>query len=165
MQLVLLLFASTTSALQCSHRRLLLNAGVAAALGGVRPAAAKSEIAKSFIGKWKLEASKGPSGELVFLRNGEVELRDGTTKIGIGAVPWQFVPPKGTDSMVTVSWTLDCEGERNVLIYQGSLDAAKEASDRVMEGVIETGRAELGARGGDYGRKRVGSFSAQPVVR
>ena len=170
-QSLLLLWFTSALTLQCGpsyRRRALLNAGAALSifpLGGTQPAAAKDNAAKSFIGKWKLDATKGPSAELVFLRNGEVELRDGSSKVCIGAVPWQYAAPKGGDSVVTLSWTLDCESERNVLIYQGTLDSAKDPATRVMEGFIETGRAELGASGGDYGRKRVGSFSAMPVLR
>ena len=118
--------------------------------------------AKSFIGSWKYEATKGPSGELVFLKNGEVELRsreDPSSVIGVGAVPWKYVSPKGRDTIVSVSFTLDADGQDDVLILQGTLDSAGEQG-RIMEGSIETGRAEVGARGGGP-RKRIGSFSAQ----
>lgn len=150
-------------------RSALVKGGLALAAAPLtqQPAIADEPLkgAKAFIGSWKFEASKGPTGELIFKRNGEVELRHGTEQqvIGIGAVPWQYVAPKGSDTMVSLSFTLDCESERNVLIYQGTVNSAG-GPQRQMEGSVETGRAEIGARGGDYGRKRVGSFTAVPVL-
>ena len=121
--------------------------------------------ANSFIGKWKYEATKGiRQGELVFLKNGEVELRsveDTTRVIAVGAVPWKYVSPKGSDTMVTVTFTLDEEGQDDVLVFQGVLDAAG-GPNREMEGAIATGRAEIGARGSGP-MKKVGSFKAQFV--
>eukprot|EP00978_Attheya_sp_CCMP212_P002333 scaffold4838_cov58-Attheya_sp.AAC.1 len=120
--------------------------------------------AKSFIGSWHYEASKGiPEGELVFLKNGEVELRSSaneepTTIIGVGAVPWKYVSPKGSDTTVTVTFTLDQDGQEDVLLFQGSLDSAG-GPGRSMEGWIATGAAEIGARGSGP-MTRVGSFSA-----
>jgi len=119
--------------------------------------------ANSFIGAWDYTGTKGPpAGELVFLKNGDVELRsldDSSVLIGIGAVPWKYVSPKGPDTMVRVSFTVDVEGQDDVFIFQGVLDSAG-GPDRIMEGSIETGRAEVGARGGGP-RKRVGSFAAK----
>lgn len=125
--------------------------------------------AKSFIGSWRYEGrGRGPEiGKLVFLKNGEVEFRSLeeekedslSTVLGVGAVPWKYVSPKGGDTIVTVTFTLDVDGEDDVLIFQASLDSAG-GPQRVMEGSIETGRAEIGARGGGP-RKRVGSFKAQ----
>jgi hypothetical protein len=120
--------------------------------------------ANSFIGSWKYEATKGISqGELVFLKNGEVELRSGSddgspTVIAVGAVPWKYVSPKGADTMVTVTFTLDEDGQDDVLIFQGLVDSAG-GPDRVLEGKIATGRAEIGARGSGP-MKQVGSFKA-----
>lgn len=119
--------------------------------------------ANSFIGNWKYEGTKGPpTGELVFLKNGEVELRslnDPSIILGVGAVPWKYVSPKGQDTMVKLSFTIDADDEDDVLIFQGELDSAG-GPDRMIEGSIETGRAEVGARGGGP-RKRVGSFAAK----
>uniref|UniRef100_A0A7S1ZE36 Plastid lipid-associated protein/fibrillin conserved domain-containing protein n=1 Tax=Trieres chinensis TaxID=1514140 RepID=A0A7S1ZE36_TRICV len=119
--------------------------------------------ANAFIGVWRYTATKGiPEGELVFLKNGDVELRsakDSSTVIGIGAVPWKYISPKGTDTMVTVTFTLDEDDQDNVLIFQGTLDSAA-GPDRTMEGEIATGRAEIGARGGGP-IKKVGTFKAQ----
>lgn len=121
--------------------------------------------ANSFIGKWKYEATKGiPQGELVFLKNGEVELRsieDKTRVVAVGAVPWKYVSPKGSDTMVTVTFTLDEDGQDDVLIFQGVLDAAG-GPNREMEGAIATGRAEIGARGSGP-MKKIGSFKGQFV--
>eukprot|EP00591_Stephanopyxis_turris_P002177 CAMPEP_0195530174 /NCGR_PEP_ID=MMETSP0794_2-20130614/32976_1 /TAXON_ID=515487 /ORGANISM="Stephanopyxis turris, Strain CCMP 815" /LENGTH=193 /DNA_ID=CAMNT_0040661623 /DNA_START=143 /DNA_END=725 /DNA_ORIENTATION=- len=117
--------------------------------------------AMSFIGSWRYEANAGPkTGELVFLKNGEVELRsldDSSVVVGVGAVPWKYVSPKGGDTIVNVSFTIDA-GE-DVLILQGAVDSAG-GQERVLEGSIETGRAEVGARGGGP-RKKIGSFSAR----
>jgi hypothetical protein len=119
--------------------------------------------ANSFIGSWKYEATKGISkGELVFLKNGEVELRsseDPTLVMAVGAVPWKYVPPKGSDTMVTVTFTLDEDDQDDVLIFQGLLDAAG-GPNRDMDGIIATGRAEIGARGGGP-MKKIGSFKGQ----
>ncbi len=119
--------------------------------------------ANSFIGVWKYTATKGiPEGELVFLKNGDVELRsaeDSATVIGVGAVPWKYVSPKGTDTMVTVTFTLDEDDQDNVLIFKGTLDSSG-GPDRTMEGEISTGRAEIGARGSGP-MKKVGTFNAQ----
>ena len=118
--------------------------------------------ASSFIGRWKYEATKGiPQGELVFLKNGEVELRSGddsSTVIAVGAVPWKYVSPKGADTMVTVTFTLDEVDQDDVLIFEGVVDSA-EGPDRLLQGSIGTGRAEIGARGSGP-MKRVGSFKA-----
>jgi len=119
--------------------------------------------ANSFIGSWKYEATKGISkGELVFLKNGEVELRsseDPTLVMAVGAVPWKYVPPKGSDTMVTVTFTLDEDDQDDVLIFQGLLDAAG-GPNRDMDGIIATGRAEIGARGGGQ-MKKIGYFKGQ----
>mmetsp|Transcript_5551 Transcript_5551/g.8205 ORF Transcript_5551/g.8205 Transcript_5551/m.8205 type:complete len:203 (+) Transcript_5551:61-669(+) len=117
--------------------------------------------AKSFIGIWSYQADFGPSGQLAFLKNGEVELRsleNDSRIIGVGAVPWKYVSSKGSDTIVSVSFTIDAKGQNDVLIFQGSLDSAA-GPDRTMQGTIETGRAEIGARGGGP-RTRVGSFKA-----
>ena len=115
--------------------------------------------ANAFIGKWSYEATKGVArGILVFLKNGEVELRseDGQV-IGVGAVPWKYVSSKN-DAIVTVTFTLDEYDQDDVLIFQGKLDSAG-GPQRIMEGSIATGRAEIGARGsGPF--KKVGSFQA-----
>ncbi|GFH54118.1 hypothetical protein CTEN210_10594 [Chaetoceros tenuissimus] len=82
--------------------------------------------ANAFIGKWSYEATKGVErGILVFLKNGEVELRseDGEV-IAVGAVPWKYVSPKGTDTIVTLTFTLDEYDQDDVLIFQGKLDSA-----------------------------------------
>ena len=123
--------------------------------------------ANAFIGSWKYECTKGiPQGELVFLKNGDVELRsvdDSSVIIGVGAVPWKYVSPKGADTVVTISFTLDEDGQDDVLIFQGTLDTVNAAGpDRIMEGSIATGRAEIGARGSGPMR-RVGSFKAIPM--
>ena len=116
--------------------------------------------ANSFIGNWQLEATKGPSGELVFLGDGDVELRGpGAEVVAVSAVPWRYVSPKGGDTTVEVSFTLDCECEKDVLIYQGTFDLAA-GPGRIMRGSIETGRAEIGAKGGGP-RKNVGMFTAR----
>ena len=63
----------------------------------------------------------------MFLKNGDVELRsadDSSTVIGVGAVPWKYVSPKGADTMVTLTFTLDEDDQDNVLIFQGTMDAA-----------------------------------------
>jgi len=130
--------------------------------------------AKSFIGSWRYQANVEPSeGELVFLADGDVELRNLTTSrtgdsesdiLAVGAVPWKYASAsKGT--MVTVSFTLDVEGQDDVLILQGNLDysAAVSKGRFRMEGSIETGRAEIGARGAGP-RTRVGSFSATRLL-
>ncbi len=61
----------------------------------------------SFIGVRKYTVTKGiPEGELVFLNNGDIELRstgDSVIVICIGGVPWKYVSPKGTDTIVTVT--------------------------------------------------------------
>jgi hypothetical protein len=117
--------------------------------------------AKSFIGSWKYEATKGtPEGVLVFLKNGEVELRsseDSSTVIAVGAVPWKYVSPKGSDTMVVVTFTLD-NGEDDVLIFDGLVDSVG-GPDRVLQGTISKGRAEIGARGGGP-LKEIGSFKS-----
>ncbi len=119
--------------------------------------------ANAFIGVWSYSATAGiPEGELVFLKNGDVELRsaeDSATVIGVGAVPWKYVSPKGTDTMVTVTFTLDEDDQDNVLIFKGILDSSG-GPDRIMEGEISTGRAEIGARGSGP-MKKVGTFKAQ----
>ena len=115
--------------------------------------------ANAFIGKWSYEATKGVArGILVFLKNGEVELRseDGEV-IAVGAVPWKYVSPKGGDTIVTLTFTLDEYDQDDVLIFQGKLDSAG-GPQRKMEGSIATGRAEIGARGS--GPNKVGSFQA-----
>uniref|UniRef100_A0A7S3QJ92 Uncharacterized protein n=1 Tax=Chaetoceros debilis TaxID=122233 RepID=A0A7S3QJ92_9STRA len=119
--------------------------------------------ANSFIGVWSYTATKGiKEGDLVFLKNGDVELRsadDSSTVIGVGAVPWKYVSPKGADTMVTVTFTLDEDDQDNVLIFQGTMDVAG-GLDRTLEGEISTGRAEIGARGNGP-LKKAGSFKAQ----
>ena len=118
--------------------------------------------ANAIIGNWDYEATKGiKQGRLVFLKNGEVELRstdDLSTVVAVGAVPWKYISPKGTDTLVTVTFTLDEDNEEDVLIFQGLFDAAAGPS-RIMEGSIATGRAEIGARGSGP-MKRIGSFKA-----
>ena len=120
--------------------------------------------AKSFIGNWKYEGSVGPSeGQLVFLKNGDVELRslkDSSILLGVGAVPWKYVSAKKDNTIVTVSFTIDgTDGQDDVLIFQGTLDSAG-GPNRIMKGTIETGRAEIGARGSGP-RQSVGTFTAQ----
>uniref|UniRef100_A0A7S1FUC2 Uncharacterized protein n=1 Tax=Corethron hystrix TaxID=216773 RepID=A0A7S1FUC2_9STRA len=119
--------------------------------------------ASSFLGSWNYEATAGiPRGVLSFLKNGEVELLrydDPKLVLAVGAVPWKYVSPKGSDTFVTVTFTLDEDGEDDVLIFSGVLDSAAGPDDRVMEGSISTGRAEIGARGGGPMRK-AGSFRA-----
>eukprot|EP00957_Ditylum_brightwellii_P012201 921770-Ditylum_brightwellii.AAC.1 len=123
----------------------------------------KLKGANSFIGRWKYEADKGiENGQVVFLKNGEVELRsynDPSMVVAVGAVPWKYVSPKGSDTMVTVTFTLDEDGEDDVLIFQGTLDSAG-GPDRMMTGAIATGRAEIGARGSGP-MKKIGSFQAK----
>ncbi len=126
--------------------------------------------ANSFIGSWKYEGTKGiPQGELVFLKNGEVELRSIATSsngdddyssrvLAVGAVPWKYISPKGANTMVTVSFTLDEDGQDDVLIFEGVVDSAG-GPERTLEGIIATGRAEIGARGSGP-MKQVGSFKA-----
>lgn len=115
--------------------------------------------ANSFIGGWKYEATNGiPEGELFFLKNGEVELRSEESIIAVGAVPWKYVAPKGADTIVRVTFTLDEDGQNDVLVFEGSFDAAA-GPNRIMVGSIGTGRAEIGARGGGP-IKQVGSFKA-----
>jgi len=121
--------------------------------------------ASTFIGTWKYEATKGiPQGDLVFLKNGDVELRsseDSTLVIAVGAVPWKYVSPKGSDTTITITFTLDEEGQDDVLIFQGVIDLAG-GTDRDMEGIIATGRAEIGARGSGP-MKKIGSFKGKFV--
>ena len=117
--------------------------------------------ANSFIGSWQYEATEGVGrGVLCFLKNGEVELLsdDSSAVVAVGAVPWKYVSPKGTDTMVTVTFTLDEDGQDDVLIFQGTMDSMG-GPGRTMEGSIATGRAEIGARGGSP-MKQVGSFKA-----
>lgn len=118
--------------------------------------------AKSFIGSWRYEATVGATdGVLCFLKNGEVELRareDTSAVVAVGAVPWKYVSPKGSDTRVTVTFTLDEDDQDDVLIFQGTMDSAG-GPGRVLEGSIATGRAEIGARGGGP-MKLVGSFKA-----
>jgi hypothetical protein len=116
--------------------------------------------AKAFIGAWEYEATVGiPSGKLVFLKNGEVELRDTKNEqvMGVGAVPWKYGTVKGSENLVVVTFTLD-QDQEDVLIYEGILDSAG-GPERVMEGTVSIGRAEIGARGSGP-RKEVGTFSA-----
>jgi len=120
--------------------------------------------AKSFIGNWKYEGSVGPpEGQLVFLKNGDVELRslqDSSVLLGISAVPWKYVSAKKDNTVVTVSFTIDgTDGQDDVLIFQGTLDSAG-GPNRIMKGTIDTGRAEIGARGSGP-RQNVGTFTAQ----
>jgi hypothetical protein len=64
--------------------------------------------AKSFIGTWKLFSQvEGPVGQLVLLRNGDVELRsnDGVL-VGTGKAPWTYKSPKAPDTIVKLSFTL-----------------------------------------------------------
>lgn len=117
--------------------------------------------AKAFIGTWKYEATTGiSSGTLIFLKNGEVELWDEHHEqlLAVGAVPWKYGTVKGSENLVIVTFTLD---QDDVLIYQGILDSAG-GPERVMEGTISIGRAEIGARGSGP-RKEVGTFSAKYI--
>ena len=112
--------------------------------------------AKAFIGEWRLaEASEpgGPSGRLVFLRNGDVELRSvGGALLGAGVQPWTYVSPRAPDTVVRLSFTLDCEG--GVGAFDATLDAA-DGPTRLMRGSYSVG----------VGRARgTGAFSATPVV-
>lgn len=117
--------------------------------------------AKAFIGTWKYEATTGiPSGTLIFLKNGEVELWDDDhgQLLGVGAVPWKYGTVKGSENLVLVTFTLD-QDQEDVLIYQGTLDASGGPA-RVLQGTVSIGRAEIGARGSGP-RKEVGTFSAK----
>ena len=118
--------------------------------------------ALSFIGSWDYRASKGPeAGELRFQKDGEVELVSKSGEVlAVGAVPWRYESAKSGDTSVRLSFTLDAEGY-DVLILSGTL-TTEGGPGRLMEGIIETGRAEIGARGGGP-RKQVGEFSARSI--
>ena len=69
--------------------------------------------------KWPL------NDEHVFSKNGNVQLQlldDLSVVLGVGVVPWEYVSPKGVDTVVRVSFTIDAvDGEDDVLIFQGML--------------------------------------------
>ena len=114
--------------------------------------------AKAFIGEWRLveagAAEPGaPSGRLVFLRNGDVELRsEGGALVGVGVQPWTYVSPRAPDTVVRLSFTLDCEG--GVGAFDATLDAAGGPA-RVMRGSYTVGAGRT---------SRAGVFEATPVV-
>ena len=121
--------------------------------------------ANSFIGVWEFESSLGiRSGNLSLLKNGDVELRkssgDNTAEslVGVGAVPWKYLSPKGSDSLVTLYFTLDEDGEDNVLIFQGTFDANMD--EKVMDGTIAVGGANFSSRGINT-PENVGYFKAK----
>jgi len=121
--------------------------------------------ANSFIGVWEFESTKGiRSGNLSLLKNGDVELRksseDDTAQalVGVGAVPWKYVSPKRSDSLVTLYFALDEDGEDDVLIFQGTFDI--NADERVMNGTITVGGANISSRESNT-PESVGYFKAK----
>ena len=94
--------------------------------------------AKAFIGPWRLACEDGPSGLLNFLRNGDVELRsiESSAIVGLGTQPWTYVSPKAPDTIVRLSWDIDC-GEAGILRYQGTLDSAGGPTRQLL-GSFET---------------------------
>ena len=114
--------------------------------------------ASSFIGTWQLGGaeSAGPRGVLSLLKSGDVELRAASgSVIGLGTAPWTYVSPKGSETMVSIRFTLDVDdpdrdGFSGVFVYQGTLDSAG-GPERVMVGVVNTNG------------RQAGSFSAAPV--
>ena len=127
--------------------------------------------ALSFIGSWDYAGTVGPpKGELRFLRDGDVELVKDGAVLAVSAAPWKYESAKSAlETSVALSFTIDAsglaEGEGgydDVLILSGTVEtvAAEPGQARAMTGVIEVGRAEVGARGGGP-RKKVGEFTAR----
>jgi hypothetical protein len=115
--------------------------------------------ARAFIGSWQLLSSNdGPSGVLLFLKNGDVELRleDGSL-VGTGAQPWTYVSPKAPETEVRLSFTLDCGEQRGVLSFDGTLDSAGGPT-RVLSGGFEGGDVRSGGK--LVGLKQTGTFTA-----
>ena len=130
--------------------------GLAAALSG-EPLSG----AKAFIGSWQLSSSgSGPSGELCFLRNGDVELRssDSGHLLGASAQPWTYISPKLPDTIIRLSFTLDCGALGGVLSYDGTFDVS-DGSARVIRGGFEGGEV-WGSNGKLIGLKQMGTFTA-----
>ena len=116
--------------------------------------------ALSFIGRWEYTATVGPSGELRFLKSGDVELVDtgSQSTIAVSASPWKYESSKAGDEEISISFTLDVD---DVFILSGSLDSMG-GPGRLMKGIVETGRAEIGARGGGP-REKIGEFTARSI--
>ena len=114
--------------------------------------------ANAFIGEWSLYTTDdGPSGVLVLLRDGDVELRargSSAKLLGTGVQPWTYVTPKKGESMVKVSFSIDADRSvaDDVLYFDGAVDA-NLGQARKLEGMIRTG----------YGR-RIADFTAVPVA-
>ena len=142
--------------------------GVAVLFGGVQPAAADLvsagasglpllgrfeplKGAKSFIGRWRLYSTDGPQGELVFLKDGDVELRSEAGKLlGASVSAWTYKsPPKG-ENVVRVSFTLDVVSTGDVLYFQGAVDSAAGPARTLAGSIASSGR-------------RVGDFEASPL--
>ena len=133
--------------------------------------------AKFFIGTWALFADEGPSGQLSFLRNGDVELRSGDgALLAAGAQTWSYVSPKTPDTIVRLSFALDCGpgaydysvGSRKggvllqkggVFTYEGKLDSAADIGARVIEGSFAVGEGS-----GPSARTRGGPFRCHVCV-
>ena len=116
--------------------------------------------ALSFIGRWEYTATVGPSGELRFLKSGDVELVDtgSQSTIAVSASPWKYESSKAGDEEISISFTLDVD---DVFILSGSLESMG-GPGRLMKGIVETGRAEIGARGGGP-REKIGEFTARSI--
>jgi hypothetical protein len=114
--------------------------------------------AKSFIGTWELFTTESPSGMLTLFKNGDVELRKGGTSgavIGVGTGAWKYIAPKGEETLVKLTFTMDVEGDDGgIFVYEGTLDSAA-GPDRALEGSLFTAGRTL---------RRIGGFSARPLV-
>jgi hypothetical protein len=111
--------------------------------------------ASAFVGSWRVHATNdGPSGTLIFLSDGDVELRDAPDGklIGVSASPWTYQSTKkGEASLVRVQFSLDSDLTGCVLYLEGEVDASL-GSERRLSGVVRSGTG-----------RHVGEFKAEPL--